>query len=470
MVFHRLNHRLIAAIAGLMFIFISSLGLTLFWSIRQSLQTALGEKVQTIALALASQYTSEEITLLTQGPGPRIRPRFLEPLRLIERQADIRRIYFFSMDYRSLLDTDTTVIQGEIYYQLMFFRQEMQILSLGKPAHTGLFKGIDNKPVMCGFAPLVLAGSTVGGIGVDGNARFLSTVQDFGRRILIFGGMGMGLALLTAVLLARSVTRPVAELASASQQIGAGDYVHSIPSAGSGEIGELARTMELMRQNVIKREQELKAMVAAVAHEIRNPLGGIELFASLLSDEIRANGPATAHLEHIKSDIRYLNEIVNRFLEYARPDNPHPQICRLSEIRTGVIRTLTPELESRRIRLVWDADAAGIRIQADAGHIKRIMINLLQNSMHAIGQGGEIQITQNQANHHCLLRIQDTGLGIPAESLPKIFEPFYTTREKGTGLGLAIVKRLVEANGGQICLISSDSNGTIFEFTIPLKE
>ncbi|MBN1779965.1 HAMP domain-containing protein, partial [bacterium] len=251
MLFRRLHHRLIGSMVGLMVVFVLAVGFTLHWSIRQSLENALGDKLQAVALSLAARYTPEEILWMKQGVGDRYRHRFLEPLNRIRKQSDIQRVCIFSIENESWLDTDTTRFHGQIYYQHLFFQQEMAALRKSKASHTLLFTDIDNRPMMAGFAPLIIADSTAGGIGVFGNAHFLGTVDDFNRRILTIGALGMGLAIVMAYILSRSVTKPVAGLVRASRQIGAGHYTDPIPPAGTSEIGELSKTMESMRMNVI---------------------------------------------------------------------------------------------------------------------------------------------------------------------------------------------------------------------------
>ncbi|MBN1782891.1 HAMP domain-containing histidine kinase, partial [bacterium] len=219
--------------------------------------------------------------------------------------------------------------------------------------------------------------------------------------------------------------------------------------------------------NVIRRERELKAMVAAVAHEIRNPLGGIALFAGLLSDEIGPDDPARKHLERIQAEVRYLNDIVHRFLEYAKPDTPQPESFMLSDVLEETYDILRQRLESSRIRLIMTGDDPKRQLCSDPGHLRRILINLLENSVNAVQTGGSITVGITADNGLLRIQIADSGPGITPEHQDRIFEPFFTTREKGSGLGLAIVKRLTEALGGRIGLVQSGPEGTVFEFVLP---
>jgi signal transduction histidine kinase len=464
MIFHRLHHRLIAAMTGLIIILLGTVGLTLHWSIRQSLEKALGEKLESVAATLSSQYTSEEVSLMIEDMGPRLKLYFMQPLTGMLESADLKRVYIFTLDYRSLLDTDTTA--GPVYYQLQFFNEMMKKLRSGETSHTPLFTDIEGIPVMSGFAPIRLNETVIGGVGVDGNVRFLNAVKRLNHQMILFGTLSTIIAVILATLISRTLTQPIAALSRVSQQIGAGHYHTKVPQSGLKEIGQLAYAMEIMRQNVIRREKELKTMVAAVAHEIRNPLGGITLFTDLLTDELPKDHSAIMHLNRIRSEIGYLNEIVHRFMEFAKPETPQPENCRPCRIVKELVDTLSPELHRTDQIDVSDCDET-IQLRTDPNHLKRILLNLLQNSLHAINESGQVQIRILQKGD-CLIQIEDSGSGIPPEIQEEIFDPFFTTREKGTGLGLAIVRQLTEANGGKINLVRSDQNGTLFELRFPL--
>lgn len=468
MIFHRLHHRLITAMAGLMVLFITAIGLTLYWSIRRNIEQALGEKCQAVAVALSAQYTPDEVQLMMQSMGPRLQDYFRQPVMRMLETADLKRIYFFTLDNRSLLDTDTTVFRGQTYYHLQFFPEEIERLKSGHPAYTPLFSGMDGNPAMSGFAPLMLNETVVGGIGVDGNVQFLNTIARFKHQILLFGCIATFASMVVAFLLARNLANPIAALSRVSRQIGIGNYDSSIPQTGTSEIRQLANTMESMRQDVVRRERELKAMMASVAHEIRNPLGGIELFTGLLSDEINPASTAMANLKKIQMEIKYLNNIVYRFLEYARPETPRPVRCHVSQLIREIRDSLTQELESSHCQFIFSEPEADINIPVDMTHFRQILLNLIQNSMHAALSEGQITLHVQTKNGECHLKIEDNGSGIPDDKQPFIFDPFFTTREKGTGLGLSIVKQLTEANHGQIRLVRSDLHGTEFELIFPM--
>jgi signal transduction histidine kinase len=240
-----------------------------------------------------------------------------------------------------------------------------------------------------------------------------------------------------------------------------------------------------------------------VAHEIRNPLGGIELFGGLLAEETAGLPQASGHVEKISREVRYLKEIVDRFLEYARPNDPHFVRCDLLPILRDIAALMEPELNRLSISLSIPGENFTARV--DPNHFKQMSLNLIRNAVQALAQpaGPEpetegwrletgsrrppvegrrsagsqdrgtagpktrsIEVTTTYEKSFIRLQFTDTGGGIPIEIHERIFSPFFTTREKGTGLGLSIVRQLAEANGGRVSLLRSDETGTIFELEL----
>ena len=478
MFFHQIHIRLILFFVALMIVVLAAGGLSIQWSVRRSMEDELGKKLEAVASAASVMFDEEEIGYLLTSPGPRLGEYLKKKLILLRGKTGVKRIYFFDLSNISLIDTQEESRSGEEIFSLQFYRKEMEALIQGRSSHTILFQGIDGDPTMTGFSPLVLNGKVVGGSGVDGSAAFLGALGALKRRLVQTALLGSFATILLALILSRTITRPIARLVRSSEQIGRGRYDDPIPPLGKGEIGVLSQTLEGMRRSVVERERELKAMVAGVAHEIRNPLGGIELFAGLLADETAELPQARKHVEKIGKEVRYLKEIVDHFLEYARPDEPHLEACSLLPILQEIAVLMEPELNRLSISLSMPGENFAARV--DPNHFKRMSLNLIQNAVQAIPQRDEtkprtearraevrrIEVRAGMEGPFVRLQFEDTGGGIPVENRERIFSPFFTTREKGTGLGLSIVRQLSEANGGRVSLLRSDENGTIFELEL----
>jgi len=460
MFYHRLQFRIVVPFVLLVAAVLAVGGWSLDWAVRQSLEKELGSKLVAVARAASVQFEDEEIGFVLQGAGPRTEVYFRDRLKRLQDAAGVEQIAFFDLKGGSLLDTDNTAV-GQLYFRHRFYTGAIDQVYKGKTAYSVLFQGIDGNPMMSGFCPILFQGRVAGGIRVDGSATFLSAVNQFRRKLYLIGFVGIAASVVLGLIMAGTIIRPVRKLMNASTRIGNGDYHEAIPAADRSELGLLAGTMEQMRKNVLTREQDLKAMLAGVAHEIRNPLGGIKLFADLLADEVKPRSRSMEYVHHIQSDVAYLKDIVTRFLDYAKPKETNRECCSIRSIVDELIIRLHDTLDQKHIVLKLDGLDQNLSAMMDPGHLKQVFLNLLQNAIEAT-EDGTITISCKSDPGQVTIRFRDQGGGILMEDQERIFQPFFTTKEKGTGLGLSIVKELVQANGGSIQLIQSDKSGTEF--------
>jgi two-component system sensor histidine kinase FlrB len=223
----------------------------------------------------------------------------------------------------------------------------------------------------------------------------------------------------------------------------------------------------------IERFSAMGEMAVELAHEIRNPLGSIELFASLLVKEL--SGDSKRWAENIRIGIRSLNTIVSNMLHFANPIAPAYCTVDLHEIIQEILRFADPIMSQRDVRVKTRLDAADPLIVGDPELIKQMLLNLIFNAMKAMPSQGSLTISTcsvdirggDRPSCGLELQIQDTGIGIPPENLGRIFDPFFTTNKKGTGLGLSVVHQIVEKHSGCISVKSEVNRGTTF--TIAFK-
>ena len=222
--------------------------------------------------------------------------------------------------------------------------------------------------------------------------------------------------------------------------------------------------------NQAERLAHLGTMVATVSHEIKSPLGIVRSTAEILAKRIQKIAPGNEHLAKIVVDetVR-LNNIVVEFLDFARPQKPQLQPKGINEIVRKVLNFISPELKRKNIDLISDLSPDLSPNNIDYDLFYRALLNIFVNGMQAMEEGGEVKVTtrKNQNNRNEIV-IRDNGEGMSPEKAKKIFEPFYTDKNKGTGLGLAITKNIIESHGAELTVQSVEKEGATFTITFPV--
>ena len=171
-----------------------------------------------------------------------------------------------------------------------------------------------------------------------------------------------------------------------------------------------------------------------------------------------------------KGEIAWLDYIVTQFLQAISPAPVVPHIDALNEVVQSTLELLRPELENRDLIIREQLDPQLPLIAFDPAQMKQVLINLVKNAMQAMTKGGVLTLQTGQGREGVWVSVMDTGGGIPQDKINRLFEPYYTTKEKGTGLGLMIVQRIVRAHGGRIEVESRVGHGTTFRIWIPSRE
>jgi two-component system sensor histidine kinase HydH len=242
----------------------------------------------------------------------------------------------------------------------------------------------------------------------------------------------------------------------------------------NGEVSRLGD--ELKRKNAqLRRRDRLAAlgeMAAGLAHEIRNPLGGMALYASMLEGELETLPKARSAATKISKAVRSLERLVSDILDFAQEDRLDRQVIQLGPILARLEESLLPWAEQYGAVVDIQASAGGVEADCDPGRLGQVLLNLMMNGLQAAGAGGVVGlsakplVSKDDAGG-VRIEVWDSGPGIAAEALDRIFNPFYTTKDTGTGLGLAIVHRIVEAHGGTIRATNRTEGGARFSLTLP---
>ncbi|ALA59629.1 ATP-binding protein [Nitrospira moscoviensis] len=220
-----------------------------------------------------------------------------------------------------------------------------------------------------------------------------------------------------------------------------------------------------------ERLATLGQVAAGIAHELRNPLVGIGSTAALLRDEIDPADGKRADLDIILNETRRLDRIVNQIIDYARPRDVLPSTWTVGDVIEEVLKLLDTRIVAQRIA-VGRPPSPALVVQADRDQIKQVLLNLCQNALDAMPEGGELKLTATATRQGDIpgvsMDVADNGSGIDPKDLPHVFQPFFTVRKRqGTGLGLAICRNIVEAHGGDISLTSEPGRGTTAKLWLP---
>jgi len=324
------------------------------------------------------------------------------------------------------------------------------------------------------------------------------------RRTLVLLLVGLGMALVVSVLLARRILRPLEALRQGVQRVGQGDLAFRLPVGSGDEIATLAEEFNRMsarlqeaytglEHKVAERTQELVTLnqqldqanrlksqfLANVSHEFRTPMNAIIGFTRLVMRKTEAQIPPLQHanLQKVLISAEHLLALINGLLDLSKIEagrmEVYPVRFDLRELIQGTAATIEPMLKADRVSLVTEVSDDLPPLFTDRDKLRQILMNLLSNAAKFTDEG-VITVSAGLADGALRLRVSDTGIGMPAEALEYIFEEFRqvdmssTRRHGGTGLGLAIVRRLARLLGGQVLAESELGKGSTFVLTLPL--
>ena len=239
----------------------------------------------------------------------------------------------------------------------------------------------------------------------------------------------------------------------------------------SDEVHKLRVELEDKNRELARRERlsALGEMATGLAHEVRNPLGSIQLYASLLDRDLSALPEAQRLARKISAGVQALDNIVGGVLDFAGRHRPEVQSVPLELIVESAFEGAAAKALAENIDLVMDHSVRDLTVCVDKGQMARAVLNVVLNAIDAMSIGGAVRIVAEcNASETVLLRIRDQGHGIDEAILDRIFNPFFTTKDDGTGLGLAIVHRIVESHGGRVSVCNETPGGACFTFELPV--
>ena len=280
------------------------------------------------------------------------------------------------------------------------------------------------------------------------------------------------------IFLARRVLKPVDTIAQTALEIEESDLSRRIDVKTKDELGRLAFTLNQMIDRLEKAFTRQKEFTSDASHELRAPLAIIQAESTLALHRERDVTEYKQSLEVIAQEVDHMARIIDQLLVLARSDAGKEQLCFEEVDLSRLLHDLTSEIDilcqDKGLTLALDAEA-GVVVRGDAGKLKELFLNLMDNAIRYTSRGGNISIALAKQGQTALVDIKDTGIGITREHIPHIFDRFYrvdkarSRAEGGSGLGLAICKHIVEAHGGTICVASGSGRGSTFSIRLPLN-
>ena len=282
------------------------------------------------------------------------------------------------------------------------------------------------------------------------------------------------------------VERPLEDLMSTIAQVRGGDLSARVDFARrEDDIGQLGRRFNEMVEQLDANRAEIDALhkremaraehlaslgelAAGLAHEIRNPLAGIAGVVEIMTKELPPNSPSRAVIGEVHREILHIQAILNDLLSYARPRAPNFHSANLNTTVEQAVELSRQQVRTKPVQVTFAPNSGLPPVEHDPALIQQVILNLLLNGIQAISGNGEVRAAITLENDFAMVQVSDSGRGISAEALPKIFKPFFTTRAEGTGLGLSLANSIVQSHGGRIEVTSALGKGSQFKVSLPL--
>jgi signal transduction histidine kinase len=347
---------------------------------------------------------------------------------------------------------------------------------------SGPYRPHDRVPasVLSEGTPVEIDGQIVGAALITGKVPELNQVEQrylkrTNQALLLAALSATGIALILGVLLARSLTRPLRELTTATRAVARGDLEQQVTVRSQDELGELTAAFNQMSTDLARATQSRRQMTADIAHDLRTPLTVIGGYLESMRDGVLK--PTPDRLEMMQTEVGHLKRLVNDLRTLSLADagsltlnkieiTPKALLLRV----TDIYQLLAEKIEvSLTARISPDLPLVCV----DEERLVQVLGNLVSNALRYTPKGGQIIVEAKRSDDSVELSVQDTGIGITAEDLSRIFERFYRVdqsrrqNEGESGLGLSIARSIIEAHGGTIAVESEMGRGTKFNITLP---
>lgn len=336
--------------------------------------------------------------------------------------------------------------------------------------------GITNEKILAVSVPLNDRNARVGAIRLKASLDEIDNeVVRQSTLFIIFGITSVIIALIIFYYLIKQVFKPVTKLTNVAKKYSDGQYEVKSNLSYYGEMGELARTMDNMSENIIEKEALKTEFISSVSHELRTPLTSIKGWSITLQDDDIEPELMVEGLQIIEKESDRLSDMVEDLLDFSRFMSPKFKLSKstfnIVDIAQTIVTQLRPRVKEKQISLLLNYNSRTIEVVADENRIKQVFINLLDNAIKFTPVEGTIVVNIEEQDNMVVSEVIDTGIGISEKDIDKVTMKFYkgSTSESHTGLGLSICEEIVKAHEGDLHISSIEGEGTNIKFTIPKK-
>ena len=299
-----------------------------------------------------------------------------------------------------------------------------------------------------------------------------SNVTLIRRQILISGAIALVIALAAGYLVARALSQRVGRLEQAARKVAAGDFSNPIRADSDDELGQLAAAFDDMQNQLARLDRARKQFIASASHELRTPIFSLGGFLELLADEDLDEETRRQFLEQLRGQVDRMRKLATELLDLSRLESGalelRPEPTDVGQLAREVVSEFTPAATAHEAELQVRTAPYPIEIECDPERVAQVMRILLDNALVHTPPGTSIVVSAARDDGHVTLEVADTGLGIRHQTMPHIFEPFFTSADgaRGAGLGLAIARELAGQMRGDLS-VRSGSGETAFKLTLP---
>jgi two-component system NtrC family sensor kinase len=356
------------------------------------------------------------------------------------------------------------------------------------------------------YSPLFIRNEDIGWLGILLPDQFVVSAEATSRNILssLFS-LGTIMILLIGRLIALNISRPILRLRQMAEDVAKGNLQQTIELRRSDEVGELGKSFNVMTMQLRERTDEAKTLLdesiernqelaeintrlrntqmqlvqseklaaigqltAGIVHDVKNPLAAIQGITDMLRNDPNLTGEARQDIGVVHSSAVKATKIVTDLLKFARQAPPELKSQDLRRTLYSALYLNRQLIRKANVKVTADVSTQPILATYDAIQVEQVMINLIQNAIHAMPRGGHMKVGLTQMNGTAKIVLIDTGVGIPPEDLKHIFDPFFTTKKNGTGLGLSTSYGIIASHQGEISVQSVVGKGTRFTILLPL--